>query len=264
MNQANRQGFTLVELLVVIAIIGVLVALLLPAVQSAREAARRTQCINNIKQIALAVHNFEGSHNRLPGNTYAHVMPDPYRYSDSFKIMKEFIEAGNATSTDRVRSYVCPTDATILRATQKRSASYTTNQPLFTPVVPPADQRLSEWNLSRGFATRGTSNTILLAERIHQCNFPSTGPWAAFAGTFFEHYWEQNYLPLVPATPVPTNIGARSRSDCNLDWFSSAHPGVIVVAMGDGSVRGVSRDIAANNWAIAIDPNNPEPLKGDW
>jgi prepilin-type N-terminal cleavage/methylation domain-containing protein/prepilin-type processing-associated H-X9-DG protein len=65
-SMSGRRGFTLVELLVVIAIIGVLVALLLPAVQAAREAARRNQCSNNLKQMALGVQNFESTHRYLP------------------------------------------------------------------------------------------------------------------------------------------------------------------------------------------------------
>ncbi len=82
-RRARRfRAFTLIELLVVIAIIAVLIALLLPAVQQAREAARRTQCKNNLKQLGLALHNYNDTHNKLPSNTGAYSAtpsgyPDP-------------------------------------------------------------------------------------------------------------------------------------------------------------------------------------------
>lgn len=205
MSRSQKSGFTLVELLVVIAIIGVLVALLLPAVQSAREAARRMQCTNNLKQLALAMHNYHDANTAFPigalpvggdfdGHSwYSRTLPY-IEQSAIYNALNWTVIVGNNNNPDlratKLPGHFCPSDsAKMQESTNPTWRIWRTNYAAnFGNTNYGGMTKSSETfkgapfgitnTYNFGTVTDGTSNTLMLGEVVT----PKNAGWQGYYG----------------------------------------------------------------------------------
>jgi prepilin-type N-terminal cleavage/methylation domain-containing protein len=296
-------GFTLIELLVVIAIIAILIGLLLPAVQKVRQAAARTQSMNNLKQMSLAMHNMNDTFGLLPpmvgfypqtsntgngqaqtpGNTRGTLLYHllPFIEQDTVQKQMAVNHPDSWWCGYGIKTYNNPADPSSSPSGQTDSGSpryasgYAPNEWVFNAGSSYGltnhtgiGQTVGTASIPRTFID-GTSNTILFTEKYAVCGGSTTSVASFYWGETGGNCNRVGNPGGNGSTPgvysiTATPQNAPSPFNCNPCLLQGPHSGGILVGLGDGSTRLVSTSISVTTWANALQPADGNTLGSDW
>jgi len=287
----------LVELLVVIAIIGILVALLLPAIQAAREAARRSECINQIKQITLGLHHYHDSFSKYPAGYYQGPNPNSQNESTWITHLLPFIEEQGLYETiptwntcfgcqpnnvvtvvsTTIETFQCPSNKETEPAlTYYAKGSYVGNNgigPMATETWNtvargPYGMFRQNRSLRMSDVLDGTTNVVFVSELLNELN-DFRGVMHYPEGPLYHHNYgpnssapdqhRPNFCNSTTAAPCTGTYSAWNRRAMVLSARSN-HPGGVQIGLVDGSVRFVSNTIELTVWQNLGVPNDGNPI----
>lgn len=282
----RQSGFTLIELLVVIAIIAILIALLLPAVQQAREAARRTQCKNNLCQIGLSIHNYEMAHNVLPPgsvNPTGPVRSEPTGYHMSWAVqILPYLEHQNVFRTidftvgaydpknEKARrlvipTYICPSDfQSPISSTQSvAKTSFAGVQHDEEAPIDHGNHGAFVLNLAvpMDSVTDGSSHMLFVGEKAMLTD--ELG-WISGTRATLRNAGDRinfNLTALRHQFPLQGNSGDATPVTAEyVGGFSSHHTGGAHFMLGDGSIRFLNENIEHATYRRLANRSDGEPV----